>query len=234
MAGFPPSAGTRQRLRVLLLHPAMVADLTPVKRLIASYNSMQRSVGAAERVFEIVRREAGDPGCAGCPRTWESSRRDVDLRASTSATTTTTCCRGSTYQPRGARVVALVGPSGGGKTTLVSLITRFYDPTAGRRPDRRRRHPQEDPEEPPRARSPWSTRRPFSSTTPSATTSATAAPMRPTPRSRPRRRPPSLTTFILELPRATTTNIGDRGMRLSGGQRQRLCIARALLRTPRS
>jgi subfamily B ATP-binding cassette protein MsbA len=132
--------------------------------------------------------------------------------------------------PRG-RVVALVGPSGAGKTTLADLLPRFHDPTEGRilldgvPLTRLRRRSL-------RALmgvvsqdtvllnntvfaniaygSPGATREQVEA----AAEAANAA------------------TFIRQLPQGLDTVLGERGTRLSGGQRQRIAIARALLRDP--
>jgi subfamily B ATP-binding cassette protein MsbA len=129
-------------------------------------------------------------------------------------------------------IVALVGPSGAGKTTIVNLVPRFYEPQSGTitldGTDLRRLHlgslrsaiaivPQEAML--------------FSGTvaenirygrldaTPSEIEAAA--------------REANAEEFILDLPLGYETPVGDRGMRLSGGQRQRISIARAVLRDPR-
>jgi subfamily B ATP-binding cassette protein MsbA len=130
--------------------------------------------------------------------------------------------------PKG-RVVALVGPSGAGKTTLADLLPRFYDPTGGRilmdgvpltRITRRSLRAlmgvvSQDTvllNDTVHANiaygSPGATRDQIEAAAEAANAAA----------------------FIAQLPRGYDTVLGERGTRLSGGQRQRIAIARALLR----
>jgi subfamily B ATP-binding cassette protein MsbA len=131
------------------------------------------------------------------------------------------------------QVVAVVGPSGVGKTTLVNLIPRFYDPTAGRilvdGHDVRRVTlrslrdqigivPQETLL--------------FSDTVAAniryGRLDATQAEIEAAARAA------NAHDFILaELPDGYDTRVGERGIKLSGGQRQRIAIARAILKRPR-
>jgi ATP-binding cassette, subfamily B, bacterial MsbA len=136
-----------------------------------------------------------------------------------------------TFEATAGTVTALVGPSGGGKTTLVDLVARFYDPTHGRitidGADLREISPRAL-----RARLGIVTqetvlfhdtvRANIAYALPDATDAdivraAIAA---------------NAHDFIMALPDGYDTLLGERGTRLSGGQRQRLAIARALLRDP--
>ncbi len=129
-------------------------------------------------------------------------------------------------------IVALVGPSGAGKTTIVNLVPRFYEPQSGTitldGTDLRRLHlgalrnaiaivPQEAML--------------FSGTVAEniryGRLDATQAEVEAAAREA------NAEEFILDLPLGYETPVGDRGMRLSGGQRQRISIARAVLRDPR-
>ncbi len=129
-------------------------------------------------------------------------------------------------------IVALVGPSGAGKTTIVNLVPRFYEPQQGRilldgidlariRLERLREVIAIVPQEPLL----------FSGTIAEniryGRLSATQAEIEAAAREA------NAEEFILDLPLGYETPVGERGMRLSGGQRQRISIARAVLRDPR-
>jgi len=129
-------------------------------------------------------------------------------------------------------VVALVGPSGAGKTTLINLIPRFYDPSSGAvRIDGRDL----------RGVRLSSLRRaiglvPQETVLFSVSVAENIAYGRPAATEKDiveAARLANAHEFVMRLPDGYDTLIGERGVTLSGGQRQRIAIARALLRNPK-
>jgi len=130
------------------------------------------------------------------------------------------------------RTVALVGHTGCGKTTLTTLIPRFYDVTAGRvlvdghdvrdvRLDDLRRHIG------------VVTQDPFLFSISIADNIRVGRPEASDDEVRAAARAAQAEDFVLALPEGYDTVVGERGFTLSGGQRQRLAIARALVMDPR-
>ncbi|HUF51721.1 MAG TPA: ABC transporter ATP-binding protein [Longimicrobiales bacterium] len=139
--------------------------------------------------------------------------------------------RNVSLEARRGAVVALVGPSGAGKTTLVDLVARFYDPTAGRITvdgvDLRdynlkslRRHLGVVTQETVLFHD--TVRANIAYALPDAAQGAVEDAARAA----------NAHEFIMQLPQGYDTVLGERGTRLSGGQRQRIAIARAILRDP--
>ena len=132
--------------------------------------------------------------------------------------------------PRG--MTAFVGPSGAGKTTVFSLIERFYEPDAGRIlldgtdlrdwpiPELRAAIGYVEQDAPVLS---GSLRENLILGAPEATDAEVGEVLRIT----------RLTSLVTRLPEGLQTAVGHRGTRLSGGERQRVAIARALLRHPR-
>ncbi|MFP4355011.1 MAG: ABC transporter ATP-binding protein [Phycisphaerae bacterium] len=218
---------------VLSFLPLMTLLFQPINQLMAAYDTIQRGLASTERVFEFLDVE---PDITNAPQAQylplEQGRvtfEDVSFA----------------YQPDGPLVleqidldvaagqhVAIVGSTGSGKSTLVSLVPRFYDPTAGT--VRIDGHRLEDLkmealrdaigivfqetflffgtiEQNIAFSRPEATREEIIEAAVKA----------------------NIHDFIEQLPDGYDTHVGERGVTLSGGQRQRLAIARMILKDPR-
>ncbi|MBI4558146.1 MAG: ABC transporter ATP-binding protein, partial [Candidatus Hydrogenedentes bacterium] len=110
---------------------ALALMLDPVRKLSAVNNMIQTSVASAERVFEFIDLEPEVPemrNAVPIKRLREALRLD---NVSFSYDGKTEVLKDITCEIKKGEMVALVGFSGAGKTTLIKLIPRFYDPTHG-------------------------------------------------------------------------------------------------------
>ena len=205
--------------------------LQPVKALSQLPTTAQSSFAAAERLFEILdapseaQTDTGTHDVAKFER--EIAFEDVSFAYADAPVLTNV-----SFTARKGEVIALVGASGAGKTTLVDLIPRFYELKHGRITiddvdTRALKLPalrsltgivSQDTvlfNDTVRRNIAYGTERAYSDAEIEAAARAANA-----------------HAFISELPDGYSTLLGERGTRLSGGQRQRLAIARALLRDP--
>ena len=134
--------------------------------------------------------------------------------------------------PSPGQTVAIVGPTGAGKTTLVNLIMRFYELERRRDHARRPRHLDDPARTSCARRSAWCCRTRGCSAARSATTSRTATPTRPRSRSSRRRAATYVDRFVHSLPDGYDTMINEEGDNISAGEKQLLTIARAFLADP--
>jgi len=224
----------------------MVID--PAKNLSKAWYNVQKGLGALGRVEEVLEVKNPLSVAVGTNSSDDSTRRvGIDNMARTQDAKLVGMQVDDVsfrYTPGGppvlqnisidlppGKVVALVGNSGGGKSTIADLLPRFYDPTAGRitlnGTDLReltltevRRHFGIVSQEAILFNDSIFNNIVFGMQGVSASDVERAA------------RIANAHDFILETSSGYQTNIGDRGGKLSGGQRQRITIARAILRNP--
>ena len=210
---------------------AMLLMYAPIKRLSRVNANIQQALAAAERVFETLdaRSEATDkPGARRLPPLERSiAFRDVSF-AYDDAPGEKVLDRVS-FEVDAGQVVAVVGLSGAGKTTLVNLVPRFYEVTGGSiaidGADIR-----DVTVESLRSQIGIVTQDTVLFDDTIGNNIAYAAPSASRDAVEAAARAAHAHEFIATLPAGYDTLIGDRGQRLSGGQRQRVAIARALLR----
>jgi subfamily B ATP-binding cassette protein MsbA len=209
---------------------AILSLLRPFKRLARLHGINQQAIASAERIFEVL---------DTAPTVIEHARarvlppfhREITYEHVSFHYDSQPALRNLSITIPYGETIALVGPSGGGKTTFINLLSRFYDPSAGRI-----RIDALDVKHVTlaslRGQIGMVTQETFlfndtvraniaigktNAELPEIVEAAKAANAHP---------------FISKLPKGYDTVIGERGDLLSGGERQRLAIARALLKNP--
>ena len=220
-------------LTMFLFYLAML--LGPLATLASSATQFQSSLAALDRVLDLLDepREmfTTKPGIALQPSAvaGQISFRDVSFQYPGAAESV---LKQINLEVRPGEMIALIGPSGAGKTTLCNLVARFYDPTQGRITldgiDLRdidlqcfRQLLGVVEQDVFLFDGTVTDNIGYGNRRATATDICEAA------------RAAHAHEFILELDQGYDTRIGERGVRLSGGQRQRIAIARALLADPR-
>jgi ATP-binding cassette subfamily B protein/subfamily B ATP-binding cassette protein MsbA len=205
--------------------------LNPIWQIVNSFSELQRSLAAMDRVFEILDMPADKPDVPGAidapVRVDEIRFQDVSFEYRAGEPVVTDF----RLVVAGGSVVALVGRSGAGKTTVTDLVARFHDPTRGQilvnGTDIRKFHLHSYREllgvvhqevflfdGTVRENIAYGRRGATEAEIIDAARRANAH------------------EFIAALPEGYDSFIGERGVKLSGGQRQRLAIARAILAAP--
>ncbi len=212
----------------------------PIRTLMSRMGAIQTGLAATERIFamldtptESTDRARTDPG---------RLRGEVTLEDVRFAYTQgQEVLRGITLCVRPGERVAIVGPTGSGKSTLVDLIPRFYDPTSGRvlidghdaatlLLPRLRRQIGIVPQESVLMKGSIAFNIAYGLSAPDRDPLADPELMAAI---RDAARVAGIDAFIEGLPEGYATEVGERGVTLSGGQRQRIAIARAVVRDPR-
>jgi ATP-binding cassette subfamily B protein len=215
-------------LTAFLFYAVIVANATFV--LAEVYGELQRAAGASERLLEILATESRILAPAS-PVALPTPQGRVLLDEVTfhypSRPETPALDRFSLAVAPG-EVVALVGPSGAGKTTVFQLILRFYDPTRGRVAidgvDARLADPREL-----RQRVAVVAQDPVIFAASVLDNVRYGRPGAGEHEVRQALSQANALEFVEALPEGVATHLGERGVKLSGGQRQRIAIARAIL-----
>jgi subfamily B ATP-binding cassette protein MsbA len=211
---------------------ALIMLYEPLKKLDGANADIARALAGAERVFEVLdspelKIEQDGELALDLPFA-ELEFRNVTFGYESSVTPV---LENIDLRVAAGERVAIVGPSGAGKTTLVNMIPRFYLPQQGEirvngRPlneyklsSLRRRVGMVSQES-------------FLFNASVAENVAYGEPVVEMPAVEAACRAAYAHEFVLELPEGYETVVGERGVKLSGGQKQRLTIARALLKNP--
>jgi ATP-binding cassette subfamily B protein len=214
----------------LIIIMAYLAQLyAPLETLSKNLSQLQQSVAGAQRAFAVL---SHLPEVSDDPHAYPLARAQGELEfrdAGFSYDGKRPVLYGlNLHVPSGTRV-GIVGRTGAGKTTLVNLVTRFYDPTSGAvlldghdlrhwRLDDLRRQFAIVLQEPVL----FSTS--IAENIAYGRAEATEAEIRAAAEAA------NAHAFIAMLPDGYDTEVGERGMRLSGGERQRIALARAFLK----
>jgi ATP-binding cassette subfamily B protein len=195
---------------------------------------LQRAAGASERLFELLDSRPliaapKNPAPLPVPARGAVAFEGVTFRYP--ARPDRSALEGVSFSVAPGETVALVGPSGAGKTTVFQLVLRFYDPASGRIRLDGVDIAQADPAAV-RARVGLVPQDPVIFGADVATNIRYGRPEASDDEVRAAAEAAQALEFIERLPEGFATFVGERGVQLSGGQRQRLAIARAILRDP--
>ena len=211
---------------------AIFSQITrPVRAFVDQFANINQGIAAGERIFSIIDEE-NQVADSENAKDIEHFTNEIEFRnVHFSYDGQREVINDVSFTIKKGETVALVGPSGGGKSTLSELIPRFFDPTQG----------EILIDGTPITQCTQNSLRALMSTVSQDTVlfndtiggNLRFAKMEATDQEiEVAAKAANAHNFIMETEEGYATNIGDRGMKLSGGQRQRLSIARAILKNP--
>jgi subfamily B ATP-binding cassette protein MsbA len=210
---------------------SLVAIIKPVKKISQMNPIIQRAVAAADRIYALldVKPQVIESPNALELSVFSDSIKFTDVHFGYKGKDTV--LKGIDFDIKKGQVVAIVGPSGVGKTTLVNLIPRFYDSTSG--------SISVDGNDIKNI-SLKSLRAQLGIVTQESilfndTVKANISYGDPSKNMDDIIHAAEMANahnFIIQMPKGYDTVIGERGFKVSGGEKQRLCIARAILKNP--
>ncbi len=196
------------------------------------WGDLMAGIGASKRVFEILERDSStlDQGMTLAQISGHLRFEQVSFHYP--ARPEVEVLKKIQFEILPGQAVALVGPSGGGKTTIGSLLPRFYEPTSGEiyldhsklselKPSWLREQIGIVSQEPVLISSTIEENIRYGKPKSSLAELEEAA------------RAANAWDFIMSFPEKMQTRVGEKGIQLSGGQKQRIAIARALLKNPK-
>jgi subfamily B ATP-binding cassette protein MsbA len=207
---------------------ALISLYEPVKRLANIYSSVHQGLAAADRIYELLDQPTEVIDQPGTKRL-EPVRKHLEFRNVSFSYGGKPVLSDISFRAEAGQVVALVGMSGAGKTTLINLIPRFYDVTGGAvlidgidirdvTLSSLRSQIAIVTQQSILFNDSFRNNIAYGDIRKSDEEIIAAA------------RAANAYDFIMKLPKRFETSVGEQGIRLSGGERQRICIARALLK----
>jgi ATP-binding cassette subfamily B protein/subfamily B ATP-binding cassette protein MsbA len=201
----------------------------PLEAIMYTNTTLQGAAGSARRVWEVLHTETKIPEKPGAVPLQVTAGRVAFEKVTFGYEPGRPVLRNISLAAEAGQKIALVGSTGAGKSTLVSLVSRFFDPWEGRvlidGQDVREVQVKSL-----RERIAIVLQEPFLFPMSVAENIAYGRPHATQPEIEQAARAANAHDFIMGLPRGYETVIGERGATLSGGERQRLSIARALLK----
>jgi subfamily B ATP-binding cassette protein MsbA len=225
------SQGSTLKPEVFLGFIAVFAQIIqPAKNFSNGITSLQRGTASAKRIFEMIDSE---PAIKNKPNAiaLKNFEQQIEFKNVSFAYDTDFVLKNINLTVKKGKTIALVGPSGGGKSTLADLVPRFYDPTSGEVLIDGMPLPDYDIE---------SLRKQMGVVTQESilfndtifNNIAFGNPQMSEEAVIHAAKVANAHNFIMQTENGYQTFIGERGSKLSGGQRQRLSIARAVLKNP--
>lgn len=202
----------------------------PAKTIAQAISTSQRGIASGERVLKIIEMQPVIQDAENATEINEFSEKISFKNVSFAYDVETPVLKNIDFEISKGKTIALVGPSGGGKSTIADLIPRFYDPTNGQilidgidiktiSQESLREQMGVVTQEAILFNDTIFNNISFGSEVTKEEVNAAA-------------KIANAHDFIMEQPNGYETSIGDRGGKLSGGQRQRISIARAILKNP--